>query len=102
MAEDLLGVIQSIIQENMKGMKLADITYGTVESVSPMKIQIVDTMQYIPAAALELTYGVVAKTVPVNGGSGGTVTVNEGLAVGDKVSMLRVSNGQRYIVLSKA
>lgn len=58
-------------------------------------------MQPIPEKALVLTSSVIAKTAPVMGGQGGTVTINEGLAVGDKVVMLRVSRGQRYIVLSK-
>ena len=34
-------------------------------------------------------------------GTGGTVQVHEGLKTGDKVLMLRVSHGQRYIILSK-
>jgi hypothetical protein len=32
----------------------------------------------------------------------GWATINRGLAEGDKVIMLRVSRGQRYIVLSRA
>lgn len=85
----------------MDGRKPADIAYGTVTSISPLAVQLQTTMQPIPEKSLILTSSVIAKTVPVQGGQGGTVTINEGLAVGDKVVMLRVSRGQRYIVLSK-
>ena len=98
---DLIDVIHSINQESMAGQKPADIAYGTVTCTSPLSIQLQTTMQPIPEKALVLTSSVIAKTVPVMGGQGGTVTINEGLAVGDKVVMLRVSRGQRYIVLSK-
>lgn len=98
---DLIDVIHSINQESMDGRKPADIAYGTVTSISPLAVQLQTTMQPIPEKSLILTSSVIAKTVPVQGGQGGTVTINEGLAVGDKVVMLRVSRGQRYIVLSK-
>lgn len=99
---DLIDVLHAISQENMNAQKPADIAYGTVKSLSPLSIQVMSTMQMIPAAALELTSSVVAKTATVQGGEGGTVVINEGLSVGDKVIMLRVSKGNRYIVLSKA
>lgn len=96
-----LGVLQSITQENIKGLKMADMVTGTVVSSSPISVQPDITMPPIPSAALILTSAVKPKTATVQGGSGGTVVINEGLVSGDKVLMLRVSGGQRYIVLSK-
>lgn len=96
----LTGVIQNIVQECVKGLKLADMMTGTVISVSPLSVQPDVSMPPIPAAALVLTDAVTAKTVSVQGGSGGTVVVNPGLAAGDNVLMLRVSRGNRYIILS--
>ena len=98
----LIDVIQSIIQENVKGQKLSDIAYGTVMQTSPLSIQLQTTMQNIPASALVETVGVKYKQANVVGGDGGYVVINEGLSVGDTVVMLRVSGGQRYILLSKA
>ena len=98
---DLIDVIHSINQESMDGRKPADIAYGIVTSISPLAVQLQTTMQPIPEKALVLTSSVIANTAPVLGGQGGTVMINEGLVVGDKVVMLRVSRGQRYIVLSK-
>ena len=99
---ELIDIINSIAQGNQAGQKPADIAIGTVIQSSPLLIQIDGTMQPIPAAGLILTVGVVAKTAQVQGGEGGTVVINEGLAAGNRVIMLRVSKGQRYIVLSKA
>ena len=98
---DLIEVLQRIIMESLKASKLSDIAYGTVVSVSPVRIQLQTTMQAIPEAAIVLTSNVIAKTAPVQGGEGGIVVINEGLAAGDKVVMLRASGGQRYIVRSK-
>lgn len=98
---DLIEVLHGIIQETSDAQKPADIAYGTVIAISPLAIQVQSTMQTIPAAGLILTSGVVAKTAQVQGGQGGTVVINEGLAAGDKVIMIRVSKGNRYIVLSK-
>ncbi len=99
---ELIGVLQQIVQEGNKAMNPTDIAYGTVISASPLSIQTDLSLPPIPAAGLVLTSGVVRNEVSVKGGSGGTVVLNEGLSVGDRVVMLKVSKGQRYIVLSKA
>ena len=98
---ELLGVIQKIVQENIRGLKLADKETGTVISVDPLSVQPDITMPPIPSAGLVLTDAVKYRSAAVQGGSGGTVVINPGLAVGDKVLMLRVSSGQCYIILSK-
>ena len=98
---NLLGVMQEIMQENQKAMKPTEVAFGTVATVSPLSILVDGTSQPKPEAGLILTEAVIPKTVQVQGG-GGLVVVNKGLAVGDKVVMLRVSRGNRYIVLSKA
>jgi len=98
---NLLGVIQMVIQENLKGQKLADMMTGTVVSGSSVSVQPDVSMPPIPSSGLILTSAVKERREKVEGGAGGTVMVTEGLKPGDKVLMLRVSNGQRYIILSK-
>ncbi|MBR3238760.1 MAG: DUF2577 domain-containing protein [Oscillospiraceae bacterium] len=100
---ELLGVVQKIVQNSMEGMKLTDLVFGTVQSASPLAVQIESTMQAIPAAALILTEGVQARsyTGTTSDGASFTVPINPGLAPGDKVIMLRTSRGQRFIILSK-
>lgn len=68
---DLLGVVQKIIQENVKGLKLADKMTGTEISLSPLKVQADISMPSIPEAGLILTDAVKAKSVTVKGGGGG-------------------------------
>lgn len=99
---ELIDILNNIAQKNQDGQKPADVVMGTVVQASPLSVQIDGSMQPIPTAGLIQTVGVAAKTAQVQGGGGGTVVINEGLAAGDRVVMLRVSKGQRYIVLSKA
>lgn len=102
---DLIDVLNMISQNNQAAQKPADIAFGTVTSISPLSIQVDGSMQSIPAAAIILTSAVVERIVDVDGVSEEmphlTVKVTEGLSAGDKVVMLRVSRGNRYIVLSK-
>ncbi|NBI73357.1 DUF2577 domain-containing protein [Clostridiaceae bacterium] len=97
---DFIEVIQQTIQNAVEAMKLTDKATGTVESASPLKIKVDTTMQSIPEAGLILTDTVKERTVNVQGGSG-SVAVREGLKPGDRVLMLRVQNGNQYIILSK-
>ena len=84
----------------------SDIAFGTVMSISPLSIQVEGSMQAIPASAIVLTSAVTERIVDVDGTTEDmphlTVKVTEGLEAGDKVVMLRLSKGQRYVVLSKA
>lgn len=100
---DLIEVLQAINQETVKGLKLTDLAFGTVASMSPFTVTLDSTMQPLPENALIRTVGVMPKSYKGTDSDGNsfTVVINEGLAVGDKVVMLRVSKGQRFIVLSK-
>lgn len=100
---DLIDVLQTIMQDGAEQMKLTDLAFGTVTSVTPLAVQIDGTMQPIPEAALIKTVGVMPKsyTGTDSHGDSFTVVINEGLSVGSKVVLLRCAHGQRYIVLSK-
>lgn len=82
-------------------MKPTELAFGTVVSVGPLSILVDNTAEPKPETGLILTDSVVARSAKVQGGSGGTVVINPGLSAGDRVVMLRVQRGQRYIVLSK-
>lgn len=99
--DELIGVIQKIVQNTIRAMKPTDKATGTVLSADPLSIQTDTSMPPLPAAALLLTDAVKERTAMVQGGEGGSVTVAEGLKAGDRVLMLRVQNGNQYIVLSK-
>jgi len=91
---ELLDVLHQMVQETVAAQKPADVAFGTVTSASPLSIRVEGTMQDIPAVALILTWPVTEITV-------GSTTINQALQSGDRVVMLRVSKGQRFIVLSR-
>ena len=99
----MIEVLQQIMQDGYQGLKPTDLVFGTVASMTPFAVTIDGTMQPIPEAALVRTVGVMPKTYEGVDSDGDrfTVVINEGLAVGNKVVMLRCAAGQRYLVLSK-
>ena len=105
MNADLLGVLQAINQESMRGMKPTDLCFGTVAQPEPnIRILLEGTMQPIPTAAIVLCDSVRARQVVCTDSNGDTVTVplSAALTVGERVIMLRCSQGQQFLVLSRA
>lgn len=124
---ELKDAIQQLVQSAVKSMQPADLRVGTVTSENPLKISINTAMAALEAPLLYLTQTVTNKRIVApegalrgiacvdNGetlGSGtytdpstGTtydyVTINRALRRGDKVLLLRVQNGQKFIVLSR-
>lgn len=104
---DLCEVIQRIVQENIEAQKPTDIAAGTVVSTSPLKISVSVELPPLSEDDLILTEAVKAwdETVIIeySGSIPQTATIHHnGLNIGDKVVMIRVSKGQRFIVLSRA
>ena len=111
---ELIDVLHTISQQGMNAAALTDLSIGTVVSTSPLKISINSSMAPLQAPVLLATANVVERTLHNAGtntyctengvhlpASGGTVTINESLNVGDKVLLLRVMRGQRFIILSR-
>lgn len=104
---DLLSVLQQINQNNMQGMKLTDLCFGTVATADPVTITLEGTMQPIPAAAIVLCDDVKDRSVTVTAtdSDGDTVTItvplSTALTVGERVIMMRCAHGQRFVVLSR-
>lgn len=104
---DLVGVIQQIIQANLEAQKLTEFEAGTVTSTSPLKIKVTADLPDLPADVFILTEAVKAwdeeVTIEYNGGIPQAAVIHhKGLQVGDKVILLRVLKGQKYIILSRA
>lgn len=108
-----LPEIQQIVLNITNSMKLTDYVYGEVTSIEPLKIK-VDQKLELTSSIIILTSSVIEKKINIShthGYSEGTTNAEspdlsefvivEGLIVGDKVIMLRVENGQKFIVLSK-
>ncbi|WP_066505547.1 DUF2577 domain-containing protein [Abyssisolibacter fermentans] len=115
----MLVPIQKTIKNYLEAVDLTDITYGVVTSISPLKIKI-DQKLELPEQVLLLTSSVVRKEIDlkhvheyedstIDGSSNKQtkeafnekIVITEGLEVKDKVMLLKVNNGQKYVVLDK-
>lgn len=76
----------------------SDLVFGTVTSISPLKIR-VDNRFEITAQFIILSRMVKNLTITIDGR---TAFVFRDLKVGDGVRMLRVQNGQKYYVLERS
>jgi hypothetical protein len=82
----MINEIKTIIVNLLENMKLTDVSYGEINTINPLSIKI-DQKLIIPNECLILT-----STVGL---------LNNIEDIGDKVTMLRVDKGQKYIILSK-
>ena len=122
-AQKLLNTLKILNDSQQETKKNTDMSFGEVISVSPLSIK-VDNKFYIDEDFLILTTNVLDHNVTVemnwvtentSGGSGEasfashnhdiigskTLTMKYGLIVGEKVILLRVKNGQEFIVLDR-
>lgn len=120
---DFLTEIQRIVLGVLNAQKLSTIVYGTVESISPLKVQ-VDQKLLLEQEQLKLTRAVMDYEVEMTvdhitenraGGSGDAefashnheykgkkkFLIHNGLVVGDKVTMIRAHGGQQYLIIDK-
>ena len=123
MSKTLGNAIKQLSQAVNEQGKPTDIRYGTVVSTSPLKVQISAELT-LPQSVLVVPRSLTDYTVNVSmnwntgnssGGAGesafashshsvsGTksITIHNGLKVGDKVLLLRQQGGQSYIILDK-
>lgn len=126
---ELIEVLQKISQDAAGGMGLTDLTTGTVTREDPLEITTQTSMQVLKSPVLYLTSAVVEKKLsplahshPYGDGmvtqdalegvscaengqalpaDSSGIILNRGLETGDKVLLLRVQRGQKFVVLSR-
>lgn len=100
--EKWLGLIKSAAVAAVQAADLLEIRYGTVTSESPLQIS-VDTKMPLEPAQLILTRNVTNHELEmsVNGGIKQRYTVFNQLKKDEKVIMLRMQGGGKYIVLDR-
>lgn len=128
---NLAETIYLMNQRSQKASQLTDMKIGTVTAVDPLEITINTAMQPLKDGVLILTAAVIEKKIPIlqhthttqeEGKTGdallpfeigcqengqplpvenGYIILNRALEVGDKVILLRVQNGQKFIILSR-
>lgn len=127
---EAVDVLHSIIQESMGAANLSDLEIGTVTQENPLEIQCQTSMNTLQAPVLYLTESVVEKKIPilehnhmgVHGATSsallkneiickehgenlpvenGYIILNRRLEKEDKVLLLKVRKGQKFIILSR-
>lgn len=100
-AVDLLNIIKKSALEAVEASKPCDFYFGKVTSVSPLKI-LVEQKMTLGSAQLVVSRNVSDyKTNITIGSEKRSVTIHNGLNVGDEVILLRKKGGQKYLVLDK-
>lgn len=114
MSTGIIEIIKRASMDAMDNAQMCDLRYGTVTSVSPLKVQI--TNQFvIPKSLLVVpqhltnytvdvtvdwdTSSVNEHTHKVSGKK--SMVINNALKVGDKVALLRKQGGQSYFILDR-
>jgi len=108
--------MQQWIQDIIQNMKLADFCIGTVCQTAPVKIDFGDNKiitdvgtnifytEQVIEKKIELGHKHIVEINSANYETKEklkTYTINEGIKTGDKLIMLKVAYGQKFIVLSK-
>ena len=112
----LTETLQLMMQQNQQAGQPAELKIGTVTGTNPLEITINTAMAPLQASVLYLTEPVVEKKIirstALSGVSclengqpvaqqDGYLVLNRALETGDKVLLLRVLHGQKFIVLSR-
>lgn len=114
---ELKDVLYQMMDQSRQASQPAELKIGTVTAAAPLTVSINPAMAPIQNSLLYLTSAVVERKIsPLVAGlddvvctENGTalpadstgITINRALQVGDRVLLLRVQNGQKYIVLSR-
>lgn len=98
-ATDIVLMIKQASLDTYKSLKATEICYGTVESISPLQISIDEKLK-LRDVQLVLTRNVTDYDVEITENSIGTktYTVKNALKQNEKVVLIRVQGGQKYLV----
>ena len=101
MSSGMIKVIKQAALDAIDSSQPTDLRFGTVVSVSPLKVQVSNQLT-LPSASLivpqHLTNHYVNVTID---GDAKTMLVYGALTVGNKVALLRKQGGQSYFILDR-
>ncbi len=120
---ELLELIKRIVVDTLNSLNPTHVVFGTIKTVAPLTIQL-EQQEIIPQEMIALSRNVTDFTTDMTvahltetraGGSGDSsfashnheykgrksFLVHKSLQVGDKVVLLRVQGGQKYVVMDR-
>lgn len=95
---ELYDEIKKCIETVVAGMDLTDVTYGTIVSTNPLRLELQASTLIVEAPVVELTEAVREKKIEI---AGTEVELVAGLKKGDKIVAAKVNSGQKYIILTR-
>lgn len=112
--KDILLMVKQAARDTYNAMKPTEICFGTVESTNPLKIR-VDSKLVFKSTQLILTRNVIDYDLEITVNHVTEVTdghtheyvgkkvfrVNNALIQGEKVMLIRIQGGQKYVVFDK-
>jgi hypothetical protein len=97
----LSGAVKLISQQNNDNNQLCDLRFGSVISVSPLKVKISSQLT-LPQSVLITPKRLTNYDVKiVDAGTEKTITIKNALKIGDKVALIRKTGGQSYFILDR-
>ena len=98
---DLIRLIKKVALDAVKASYPADVAFGYVVSASPLQINVEQKLT-LTSAQLVLTSNVTDYKIKMSSGDEEkTYTVHNSLKTGDKVVMLQMKGGQKYVVIDR-
>ena len=95
----LIKAIKQIVKEQLESEKLTDMFIGLVSSESPLEIKLSEKIT-LSGELLVVPEYFAKKTYSVTGADHThTLEIDNSLKTGDVVTLLRVKNGRRFVVI---
>lgn len=95
----LIKAIKQIVKEQLESEKLTDMFIGLVSSESPLEIKLSEKIT-LSGELLVVPEYFAKKTYSVTGADHThTLEIDNSLKTGDVVTLLRVQNGRRFVVM---
>lgn len=95
----LIKAIKQIVKEQLESEKLTDMFIGYVSSESPLEIKLSEKIP-LSGKLLVVPEYFTKKTYSVSGADHThTLEIDNSLKTGDVVTLLRVKNGRRFVVI---
>ena len=102
MSTGLIEIMKRAALDATDNAQMCDLRYGTVTSVSPLKVKI--TSQFVlPQSLLVVPQHLTTHELEytTEGSPKQKITIYNELKVGDKVALLRKQGGQSYFILDR-
>ncbi len=97
----MISMMQAVVQNILNNWGLTDYVSGTVRSVEPLQVQIHDHL-VLGQEHLVIADGSFGYQLCENPGAGGALCLQTAAdPSGDHLLLLRVSEGQKYLVLAR-